>query len=665
MSWLRVGSLAVLLLSGALSPALADCVSSKCSDATLVQRAREALEEACGCTRAGQTHRAYVKCVKSALKAPTRPELTLERPCRRAVLRCEKRSICGRPNSVVCCKTKKKSGKVVASIRGSATKCKSGHACTASMGLYSTFDACDASGACAAEVTTETPTTTTTTTTAMPPLGCGAERAAFEASLPVPTPAAPGRYVVQLINESNTTLLAAANAAHRAGEPPVAVLPREGTWVIEPRGVLTIDIPEAWEATKPQGSVGPVFWVRTGCRFDIDYDIAQCETGPCSGFYDCSKANQTATGPKALAEWTFNDPLMNHWSGPDLSVVDGVNLNMDIQPIGPHTEHMPAVSHWLDHPLSKCGGDQRDDLWCPSRFRLTRSSLAMFIQGTPGGDEVAACFTNCGLYKYGTTGTEPPLTCTPDPHGNADEVRCYYWKSFCLAFPVQICVPGGQVCGPDLPCPTGSQCEDATPYPYDVACTTDADCRQNGVCWDRCLPNDTTCKLTNACKHGGGYPCCAGRAFNKLPDCPPDQCTFPYTPQTPGAQPPFGLCSQVTEKTGDPEACIGEDTFHYVMPYGLTWPNDPETFFSDAHAFRIIFQPGGTQVPITPSGPPPLCKDLPAAYGYEQAVMNCSGVPDKVFSSAHLPSQSPLPWPCDVGRGSNTGSIPPGVLCRW
>jgi hypothetical protein len=628
MSWLRVSVAAVVLVSGAISPALADCVSRKCSDAALVQRAREAIEEACGCMRAGQTHHAYVKCVKKALKAPTLAELTLERPCQRAVFRCEKRSICGRPSAVVCCKTKKKSGKVVASIRGSATKCKSGHACTASMGLYSTFDACNATGACAAEeTTTETPTTTTTTTTAMPPLGCGAERAAFEASLPVPTPVTPDRYVVQLVNESDATLLAAADAAHKPGEPPFAVLPREGTWVIGPRGVLTIDIPVQWEGTVGSGALGPLFWARTGCRFDADQDIAQCETGQCGAFYDCSKNDQTTAGTKALAEWTFNDPNNNNWSFPDVSVVDGVNLNMDIQPIGPHTEHMPGNQFWLDHPLVKCGGDQRDALWCPSKFRLTRSQLAsrMFIVGSEGGDDVVGCFSNCGLYKYPT---EPDKNCNADP---ATDLRCYYWKTFCATFPLN------------------------GPFPYDVGCTTDADCTQHAACWNPC-PG----QMCRHCLHDptAGPACCALTAFNKQPDCPPDQCTFPYTPQTPSNQPPFGLCSDVTDATGDPEACIGDDTFHYVMPYGLTWPNDPETFSSDAHAFRIIFQPGGTVIPITPSGPPPLCSDLPAAYGYEQAATNCSGVADKVFASA-LPT--PEPWACKV-----TGaSIPPGVLCRW
>jgi len=114
MSWLHAGAVVVLLASGATSPALATCVSKKCSDAALVERARVSIEQTCGCMKAGQPHRAYMTCVKKALKAAELPELT--RPCRNVVVRCESKSICGDPNAIVCCKTKK-SGKVVASMR--------------------------------------------------------------------------------------------------------------------------------------------------------------------------------------------------------------------------------------------------------------------------------------------------------------------------------------------------------------------------------------------------------------------------------------------------------------------------------------------------------------------------------------------------------------------
>ena len=114
--------------------------------------------------------------------------------------------------------------------------------------------------------------------------------------------------VVQLVNCSNATVVGTANAAQQKDGQPLPVMPREGTWLMGPAGsanngnVLTIDIPIQWEDTKcPQGEknckgiVGPRFWARTGCRYDLAFDKAQCETGGCGGRYDCSAARLAAS----------------------------------------------------------------------------------------------------------------------------------------------------------------------------------------------------------------------------------------------------------------------------------------------------------------------------------------------------------------------------------
>src|SRR5262245_30464654 len=106
----------------------------------------------------------------------------------------------------------------------------------------------------------------------------GAQAAEFP--IPVPTP---GQNVVQLVNESDVTLLAGAFG-------PTVVEPREDTWVLPPGGYLTIDIPLAWRNSTSAGSHGPRFWARTGCRYDKATDTAQCDTGDCGGRYDCSQA---------------------------------------------------------------------------------------------------------------------------------------------------------------------------------------------------------------------------------------------------------------------------------------------------------------------------------------------------------------------------------------
>jgi hypothetical protein len=37
------------------------------------------------------------------------------------------------------------------------------------------------------------------------------------------------------------------------------------------------------------------------------------------------------------------------------------------------------------------------------------------------------------------------------------------------------------------------------------------------------------------------------------------------------------------------------------MRKAYTWPNDPQVYGGDAPLYRIVFAPGGTNVPITPS----------------------------------------------------------------
>jgi hypothetical protein len=516
---------------------------------------------------------------------------------------------------------------------------------------------------------------------------CDSERATYEASLPVPSPT-PGvppniGYVVQLVNESNVTILAAANQAGQGGgATKVPVLPREGSWVMQPFGTtlvwpdgtpqntLTIDIPPSWENTicgmgtsKPAGCVGPLFWPRTGCRFDAAHDFAQCETGTCSSHYDCSKAAQSPTGPKTFTEWTFRDNTTPPLSAPDISAVDGVNINVDIQPIGPGFPNAAPpgrnAATWLSPqnlPLTLCGQDNRAAGNCPAgQFQLLRNEQGMFIQGSSGGNDVVGCFSNCGLYifqggsiKKGPNGPCPGFRCggVPDancvPDLNTDPL-CYYWKSFC-------CVAAAGD-------PTGI---------YTKTCTTpnqvpSPECEQNGICWSNrgLVPGASTCSCS---------------AFIKGPTCDPSVCTNPPIV----AQPPFNLCSNVSS---DPSACIGDDTIHQEMPRGLTWPNDPQTYFSNTRAFRVVFAPGafvaGAQVPpITDSGPIPVCSSLPPAYGFatQYGGVNSGTLPCDIavnkngaqfagaVAGAGSGSGSPK-WACNIADGV----APAGnqVLCRW
>jgi len=169
MRFVYGGALAALLLSSLATSASAQCTNAKCTDAAAIEQARSIIQSTCGCTRAGQTHGTYQKCVKKTLKAANLTALIPSKPCRKLIMKCESQSICGRTTSSVCC-TLKKNGTLKKSIVKSADKCK-GSACGAVLGLYSTFDACAADATCAGPTTTTTTTPGNTTTTTTQPSG--------------------------------------------------------------------------------------------------------------------------------------------------------------------------------------------------------------------------------------------------------------------------------------------------------------------------------------------------------------------------------------------------------------------------------------------------------------------------------------------------------------
>jgi len=470
-------------------------------------------------------------------------------------------------------------------------------------------------------------------------------------NLPAPPPTPPSHRVVQLVNCTYSTLLGAANAAGRPNQPLTSVLPREKTWVMGPlgsgRNVLTIDIPTEWEATIGEGASGPRLWARTGCRYDIQSDRAQCETGGCGGKYDCSRNHLGASVGTTASEWTFYEQ-QGHGGfkdSPDISAVDGANLNMDIQPVGgsPTSPFNPNDAQWLaeNYPLTIHGQDLRNQ--CLASFALKRSDLMEIptARGFPlygfvimndnkqplGEDRTIACFSNCGQYAF------PAVPTGGESCDDSDKNSiCYRWKSFCLTAPKST---------------------------YKQKCTKDSDCPYGLSCWDN--PGS---EVDHTCQ---------GRAFIKNQTCSPDVCTFPYgyvNPKTGkqdfSTQPPFGHCTDITS---DPNACIGDDTIHQVMPKAYSWPNDPQVYGGDAPIYRVIFSPGNTLLPITDAGPIPLCSTLPSIYGYSDqyggpgsGTKPCDIPVNKDGATFAVAHPKPNLWACNLPP---TGAGNEGPICRW
>ncbi len=417
------------------------------------------------------------------------------------------------------------------------------------------------------------------------------------ATLPVIPVPLPGRTVVQFYNNSNQTLLL--GAAGPELSPSSMPLPREKTWTMLPGGILTIDIPKEWESTAGKAVVGPRFWARTGCRFDEKDGKAQCETGDCPGVYNCYKGGANGTtpiagkAPASLAEFCFS--CGDGYTYYDVSLVDGYNLSINVEPIGQGKNSSP---YWSVTGLCNSGQDLR--AVCPPKFQLKSSDIGMYIPRTP--DNVIACFSNCGYYEYPTA---PPIDCD-----ESKDPKCKGWRQYCCQETTK-----GETYGKVCPVtPTGPPC------------------KYGAACWD---------------KKDGQPPTCQCMAYAISPPCSSIICTNREIV----AQPEIGSCVG----TGD-LACVGDDTFHSVCARAYSWPNDPQTYFTDAKIFRVSFAFGGSPVAITPASPIPACSSLPASFDYKTNSQLCSLSKGK-YGGARRSGN----WDCDLSGSRGTE----GLMCVW
>lgn len=477
---------------------------------------------------------------------------------------------------------------------------------------------------------------------------------------------------ITVVNNSTATVLFAAFG-------PTVIEPEGGmqNWVQPPGGSLVLDIPNAWFNTQAAGTAGPRIWARTGCRYDITNDRAQCETGDCAGHFDCGTAgwngknrvSLVGAAPVTIAEYCINcvpeaQPtlFLNYW---DVSLVDGGTLMMNVQPTGtfsPTHPDVPGDPFWCQQsnntysPNAAAGKDLRDPSVCAQGWALKSSDLSMFIQDDPAlPNNTVACFSNCGKQEYPAA---PSLTCT-----GAHDTRCGAWRTYCC----QDANYGGNSCTPKGTTPQPGVCTQGNHVCIELA-------NGSGICPGKPCSDDSACAPYSTCwttAEGGQNTCaCAGYAVN--PPCPPETCTGVNLP---AAEPPFVKCSQTANLPGIPNsACIGDDTVHTVFPRAYTWPNDPQTYDCDNQAFTVTVFGGSVADPITPASPIPACSSLPAVYNYTYSSALCSDEvkAGAVFASAVV-NPGPAPkkeWSCAISPGTAQGSagasgIPPGVLCHW
>ncbi len=130
-----------------------------------------------------------------------------------------------------------------------------------------------------------------------------------------------------------------------------------------------------------------------------------------------------------IAEWTFYQQFSTYFiDSPDISAVNGANLTMDISPRGGDDLDPlnPKDFHWLNwnYPLTVHGKDLREPSQCVpatgTGFQVIRSDIDKTTGGAmpnypllgyvivdgngnptmPTGNNVLACLSNCGKFKF-------------------------------------------------------------------------------------------------------------------------------------------------------------------------------------------------------------------------------------------------------------------------
>lgn len=144
----RRGQLAAILVLCLLSTTAGQTWAAPCGSApgddAAIAATRELIASGCDCAGAS-THGSYVQCARQTVLAAVSSG-NLSHSCASQILGCARKSTCGTPNAVVCCRTSA-NGHTHSSVARSADHCvapPSGNAC---VGSYSSAcDACVASG---------------------------------------------------------------------------------------------------------------------------------------------------------------------------------------------------------------------------------------------------------------------------------------------------------------------------------------------------------------------------------------------------------------------------------------------------------------------------------------------------------------------------------------
>lgn len=211
--------------------------------------------------------------------------------------------------------------------------------------------------------------------------------------------------------------------------------PEGGGFQLPPKKTIKISVPNDWCSGR--------IWARTGCT--TASGKFKCETGDCGG--PKAQCAYTAGAPPAtLVEFTLQKDPSTTFDTYDVSIVDGFNVGVDVQPIG-GTKVDPKGKNKYDCGAPSCGTPSRPfkKSACPKELRTKDGKHCMSIcqaVSVPGTTQdlsfirnfdknlvccECGCGPNCGCNdgknaacKYGCS----PLHPTNPPYN-------YQWNGVC------------------------------------------------------------------------------------------------------------------------------------------------------------------------------------------------------------------------------------------
>jgi hypothetical protein len=119
-------------------------------------------------------------------------------------------------------------------------------------------------------------------------------------------------------------------------------LPFNGGWELKSGQTVSVNVPKDFTAGR--------FWGRTNCN--LKSGQFRCDTGDCGPRVQCSADGIKRGGepPVTLAEFTLNANGKDYY---DVSLVDGFNVKMTIEPINPSQNFGSPAQYWCTKPSCK------------------------------------------------------------------------------------------------------------------------------------------------------------------------------------------------------------------------------------------------------------------------------------------------------------------------